>query len=328
MSSVELRRAATPRDGFTLVEMAIASVVITIMSAMIIQSIRQLSVAEWSMREKSKLTSLAERVMGSLESDVGRAVATFDDSTVGRAMLDRLASESGLEQRDARLDGSRLPTRTVYGTFGADPVGTPEAGNILALALRDGHETVTIPGGGTPSLRRIDCVRFVVWFLHEGDETGVDLARWCSVRLARRADIDAIADPVDREAAVQELLARNIAHAWDPRIDAPEGFAVLETEGTVREFSADETVPADEIASESAIAGRRHVGVAANGTRSPRVPWFAEESATFPHGFEIKRDGDGAADLVFVRLVLSSPTARGRDIVATEITRQISFRSE
>lgn len=323
------RSGASECSGFTLVEMAIASIVLAVMSAVIAQSLRQMSVAQTTMHEQSKIASLAERIVEVIESDVKHSLRLFGERSDHRAYLERMDLAPVLGAVGGILSESRMPVATTSGAFAPDG-DTVETGNMLFLAIRDGHEVVEATVDSVTFRRRIDIRRFGLWCLHRGVETGVDLAQWRSERIAHFADLDSIEPVARRDAVVAELVARGIRFAWDSGMPAADAFKELDASGAIRDYpeGVDGLLPGDEPECESAVLGRRFVGVAQNGLANPSVPEFAKATQGFPHGFELKHDGDGSGDLLMIRLVVSNRTTEGRVLVVSEVVRQVDFRSE
>jgi hypothetical protein len=321
--------ARRTQPGFTLVELCLVSVALVVLSGTIAQSIRSLARAQSALRHEMKCGALVERVVGRMEADAGSATRVFAEGAEGRAYLARLAVGALLRQTHGILPGSRMVVPTVTGRIERDVAGTVTTGNMLLLARTDGARTLDV-GDDTsgPVLRRIDVLRVVVWFLHAGSPTGIDLARYCSAPLARLADIEAVADPTRRTRLVQALRAAGIELAWAPDAAAEAAFHLLRADGTVVAQAATELVPPDPEFSEAGILGRRHIGVAANQSVTIPVPRYAQTTANFPHGFEVKHDGTGSGDLILVRLVVSAPDGRGRSMASAEASRQVAFRGE
>lgn len=314
--------------GFTLVELAITSAIMVVVSAITVQSLHSLSVAQKATHAAARVASLTERTVGRIEIDAGYAMRVFQENEHGRSHLARLDLAAILAPGEAPLAGARLPVATNTGAFTVDPEDAPETGNMLALGRRDGTIRVESTTDETPHPRRIDVLRIVCWFLHDGPDTGVDLARWSSPRLARLADITATGDPARRARLVANLCAAGVRHAWDPAADADTAFSALGEDGAIVPMGAGDLLPPDPEQCEVGIGATRHIGVAKNGTPGTDVPMFAHATAGFPHGLEFKRDGDGSGDLLLIRLVLATTTDSGRQVAVNTTTRQVAFREQ
>lgn len=323
-----VRHLPRSERGFSLLEVSIVATVLVVMSAVIAQSIRSLSRTQSSMRTQTKVTSLVERVVSLIETDVNYSMRVFAEGEYGRAYLTRMALASLLKPGQSVLADAKMSTPTMRGTFERDAPGTEETGNLLLLARKDGCATVDISADSSGVLRRVDLFQFVAWFLHTGSETGVDLARFSSVRVARVADVQAIADVPARARLVKGLWATGVRYAWDPGSAADAAFSALAADGSIVPLSPGQVVPADRSASEAGIFATRHVGIARTGNASIPVPKFANPRGDFPSGLEIKRDGDGSGDLLLIRLVVATRAGREREVACAQATRQVSFRQE
>lgn len=312
--------------GVSLVEVAVSMVVLAIMSLVIVQTIRSLSQADTSIRDDSKARSLADRVIEHIESDVSCTARMFAEGDLARAYLARCDVVGLLGQGGAVLTGSKLPVPSPLGTFEPDTPTTAFTGNLLLLGRRDGVVTVDLGavGGG---MRRVDTLRLVAWFLHPGPVTGIDLSRWTSARIARSTDLDATSEPTQRAALLQGLVGLGIRYVWDLSERADASLQVINGDGSLRPMTTSETLAFDPQLSAPRIMGKRNLGIAKNRSLTTPVPRFAIATSNFPHGFELKRDGDGSGDLLLIRLVIAS-TSQSRRAVFAEATRQVSFRSE
>lgn len=314
--------------GFSLVEVSIVAVVLVVLSAAIGQSLRGLWESQNSAQLRSKTTSLGERLLARIGVDIACAAKVYAEGAAAREWLDLLDLGGGPGGESIVLAGSRMPVTTTVGTFTADPVDAVQTGNLLLLTRRDDTVRADRSPDSTPRPTRVDTLRFVVWHLQVGAETGVDLSRWMSVRLARLADVESIVDPAERTALVTSLVRAGIAVAYDPAATATEALWRLDVDGSMTPFAAGELLAADRDGTDRGILSVRHVGVATNGSVSARVPFFARPATGFPNGFEVKRDGNGAGDLLFVRLVIATPGGAQRRVEFSEATRQFSFREE
>ncbi len=319
-------------SGFTLVELSIASAVLVVMSAVIVQSLRGLTTTQASVHGQAKVSSLAERVGARIESDVSLATRVFSEGDEARAFLAAL-DLAALTEEHGPLPGSRMPVATLTGVFEPDPADAVETGNLLLLVRRDGVATVDstpeVAGPPLPSApRRIDLFRFVVWYLHDGSVDGIDLSRWSSVRLARLQDIEAVADPVRRAVVVKGLGGSGVTMAWDPGAVAAGAFHTLDEDGVVAPLATATLISVDLAASEAGVLSKRHVGIAGNGRGAMIVPRFARAVAGFPNGFELKRDGNGSGDLLLLRMVVTTPVDPLRVVSQAEVVRQTAFRED
>ena len=117
-------------------------------------------------------------------------------------------------------------------------------------------------------------------------------------------------------------------YAWDPAAPAASALRTISSTGQIANLPTADLVAGDPTQTELQIFGTRHVGIAANASVPVDVPAFARATTTFPHGFEVKCDGDGSGGLLLIRLVGATPTGERRQVAAAEATRQIAFRQE
>ena len=127
---------------------------------------------------------------------------------------------------------------------------------------------------------------------------------------------------------VKTLRGLGVTHAWIASASPAQAFRTLSVDGVVSLMASTALLPADPKASQPRLLGTRFLGVARNNSVPLPVPKLARATAQFPHGFEVKRDGDGSGDLVLIRLVIASQGGTGRLISTAESSRQVAFRSE
>lgn len=310
--------------GVSLVEVAISVAVLAVMALVITQTIRSLSQADAAMRDDARTRSLAERIVEGIEVDVRATVRMFAEDDAGRGYFGRCNVVGLLGAGASVLPGSKLPIPLPLGTFAPDTALQAVTGNALVLGRRDGVLVVPMPSG---SPRRVDMLRLVAWFLHGGGTTGVDLSRFTSARMARSSDVS-ISDPELRTALLAGLYAAGVRYTWDDTARVEVGVLALTPTGGQRALATTEKIAFDPALCEARLLGKRNLGIAKNRSVTVPVPRFAVAGSNFPHGFEIKRDGDGSGDLLLVRVVVATSGDRSRRIVFAEATRQVSFRSD
>lgn len=308
------------QDGFTLLEAAIVFVVVTGLTAMITQSLISLSRSQrWSERRSVALNKV-EKLVQAMSQDLDAAVRVYTESPASRALLARLDLGPMTPPRSAVL-----PIATERGYFDVDAIGVLETGNMLLIART--LPAIEVPTGVADRRARIDRFQFVLYCLHRENDR-LDLDRWASAPIARVDDIAAIADAVERGAVVAGLHAQGVPLAW--RNDEPvveNAFFQLLATGRSPRMQSSGKIPASahEIVRDALLRSR--LMVASNGlTGSEPVPRYAHELPDYPHGFEVKIDGDGTGRLVLVRLVVVSAPAVGERPVRAAVERLISVR--
>ena len=307
-------------SGFTMLEAVLVFTIVTLLTAMISQSLMSLSRNQrWSERQTMAL-SKAEQLVRGIVGDLEGAGRVFAESTSSRAVLARL------DLGDITpLEGSRMPLATSRGWFEPDPSGRQETGNLLVIART--LPPIAIATGFGTEHARIDRYQFVVYCLR-ADGTRLDLDRWASVPVARADDISAVMDPDARANVVMGLLAAGVPIAWRPE-DPNIASALFEMSPTGAAPRLDPAVRVPPAPGEvrRKLLERAGLGVARNGKLGAvRVPGYAHELPGYPHGFEVKLDGDGAGRLLLVRLVAGAELKPGEAPVAAAVERLVSIR--
>ncbi|MGE0143323.1 MAG: type II secretion system protein J [Planctomycetota bacterium] len=313
-------RSRSREDGFTLLEAAIVFVVVTGLTAMITQSLISLSRSQrWSERRSVALNKV-EKLVQAMSQDLEAGVRVYTESPTSRRLLGWL--DLGPM---APSQSTVLPIATERGFFDVDAMGVRETGNMLLIART--LPAIEVPTGVADRRARIDRYQFVLYCLHR-DNDRLDLDRWASAPIARVEDIAAIPDAVERGAVVAGLHAQGVPLAW--RRDEPvveNAFFHLLAGGRSPRMQPPAKIPssAHELVRDPLLRSR--LMVASNGSAgSDPVPRYAHELPNYPHGFEVKIDGDGTGRLVLVRLVVVSAPAVGERPVRAAVERLISVR--
>lgn len=318
-----MSRSDRNRDsGSTLVETIIVVVVLVVLSGIVVQSILGLARTQRVTERRAETLAVAERAMQGVVLDVARAFRIYTNDVAGKELLAILSFDS-----ETPLSGGRLPVVTTRGVFEPDPVGVFETGNLLLLGTARGPQEVTF-GSGSGSVARIDVLQVVLHHLSRVDGR-IELNRWASVRLARADDLAAVTDPDDRAAIVRVLFAEGVRYAWRPDVRVGRGFFVLEANGQVGPVGYGFRLPRSPTDSRLRMLGRRGVSVAENGSiPNVHVPALGQVLGDYPHGFEVKIDGDGAGQLVLARLTLTFRRSDADDLVHSEVERLVPHRGE
>jgi hypothetical protein len=315
---------AQRQEGFTLAEVAIVSVVVIILTTVIVETVRELSSTQTYLQRQQRLADLTETMVLGITEDVSYAVRMFSEDTAGRDYLARM--DLG---KIRPLANSRMPVPTSRGLFIKDPQDTVETGNLLFLVRNRPAHKVPVAVGAGATCYRVDVFQFVVYCLSTDARGRLDINRWGSVPVARYQSISSIQDPEKRERVGAELWAGGVRYTWDPAPLVDDALQEIRSDGTLGLLDKKERLPgaADEL--EVNILSVRHAGVAGNSTPVLRgVPFYAKPAPGFPHGFELKKDGDSAGGLLLIRLVT---TTRGRSKHRpnfAEAKQVVSFREE
>lgn len=293
--------------GFTLIEVVIVTVVITFLTLLITESLRNLSTSQSFTEGQARLGDVADRVVRGVERDATFSVRIFAADAEGLAYLDRLDLAAA-----SFTPGSRLPMLTTRGYFQQDVPGSdPETGNVLVIgkALETSVVDISPLGDGSDPVR-VDLLQIVCWHLVRTAEGNLDLARWGSVPLARYADLAQIQPESRRMEVAARLYEQGTRFAWDPGAAAAVAFYDLSDTGWITPMSLAAKVPGDPAEAKRDLLRPLRTYVAPNASlASVDVPLYAVPEANgFPGGFEVKLDGPPSGKLLLIRLVVS----RGR----------------
>ena len=305
--------------GFTLVEIAIVVATSAVIAGIIIQTISLLTSGQTATRNRLRATSIAERMANRIRQDLDYAVRVYKQGASPN-MLAKLGLPSA-----AYLSGSRLPVASNIGYFDKDPTTQIQTGNLLVIARRVGKVVLDLSSVKADLRHRVDCFRFVVWYASADKDGGLDLNRWASTQVARYKDVTGEGDATKEQAIIADLRQRGITYAWDPSSSALGLHRISPILDSYQPLGLTDLVPADPRVVDLGLLIQRHVEIAPNGTRTPLpVPFFAKDNGGFPHGFEIKIDGDAAGMLVLVRLALRT---RGSGSIGHAVAiREVAFR--
>ena len=306
--------------GFSLLEAVIVFTIVTALTAMITQSLTTLSRNQrWSERQSAAL-SKAERIVQGVASDLEAAVRVFTENEESRSLLTRLDLGTIVP-----LSSAVLPTATSRGFFAPDAEGKREAGNMLLVARA--IQPIDVPTGIGSHRARIDRYQFVLYSLSRSGPR-LDIDRWASMPVARANDIAEIADPDERTGTIMALHQAGVTIAW--RADEPiieSSLFALNANGGAPLLDPSELIPSAPREVQSALLERARLVIARNGAAmNVPVPLYAHALSDYPHGFEVKLDGDGTGRLVLVRLVVGSPLRPGERPVFASVERLISVR--
>ncbi|MEM7202873.1 MAG: prepilin-type N-terminal cleavage/methylation domain-containing protein [Planctomycetota bacterium] len=307
-------------DGFTLIEVAIVTMVVGVLTTLIVQSLADLARSQAYTQGQTRIAQGADLVMRGIVRDVTFSSHVFSDGGVGDGYL------SAMDYPVAEVaPDSRLPLLTQRGYFDIDPAGELETGNLLFVARSQRSLLVDVSGGGTPDERRVDTATFVIYSLNSKLPDGFDLSRWSSVPVARHKDIMGLETVAQRTAALTALYAADVRYSWDAGRPAEEGLFVITSSGQALALPVSAKIPTDPSQTRSGIISQKNAVIAPNGrVGGLNVPGYAEvTSAGFPGGFELKLDGPTSGKLLMLRLVMMRGRADSRANSA-EVLRLVS----
>lgn len=290
------KRTAARQGGFAYLEVIAVVGVIALFSSMIVEALQRYSGSQGYYRGQAKARSVADRIMESVIDDANRAVRVFRDDDVGRSYLASLEVGSW-----KGLIGSLLPAGSNRGYMTRDEPDATETGNALLMACVEGPLLINVGSRNA----RFDRVVFVEYALTEAVGGGLDIWRWESVAVARYQELQSMTDALERETAMSKLAANGVEYAWDPSPNATIRFYAFGFDGALTPLSSSFRIPRNDERSIDGMAAATRFRVAPNNAPIPLpVPFYALAENGFPHGFEVKIDGDGTGRMIALRLVL------------------------
>lgn len=326
-------RAPRPVDGYSLIELVIASSLL----AMMLFAVATLSLSGTQAQEYSRrlvrVTEVTQEVLDDMRLELVSSVRLFSDDLEGNANLALL----DLDGAPAPLESSRLPTVSVGETIRTDTNGAEITGNSLFFTKLVWSDRFVCASGNE---YLVDVYRWVYYYLtvegdgpSAGNPIGLNLVQVLSEPLVDGASIDRITDAADQEEVLLHLVqatpdANGVTHApaevvW-LRGDLPS------VSGTLRQIdpldgsmTATPLLPRPDpwrvLREEENIRGLlsyRHHSVATNFAQgSFGVGRFGLEDPAdggFPHGLEVQVIGPSSARQVHLHLVVSSTQRTGR----------------
>lgn len=319
--------------GFTLVEVIVASVLLTMM----ILAVSTLSLSGVESQEYAgrlnRTTELTQDLIDRMRLELVSSVRTFGDDAEGAANLAVL----DLASTPTVLPGSRLPHISATGQIQEDTAGSQITGNQLFFAKLAWSDRFTCTSGAD---YLVDVYRWVYYYLSgvdggpsAGRPVGLDLVCVTSEPLIDAAGIDRITDPTDLEEVLEHFYssspdANGVVHPKAEVVWVRGGDPAVA--GTLRQID-----DSDWSLSDTPLSGRpnpwrvlrnaddfrgllsyRHHSVATNfALPAFGVGKYGYESTSgggFPHGFEIQIVGPSAGRQILLHLVVASTYRRGR----------------
>jgi type II secretory pathway pseudopilin PulG len=319
--------------GFTLLELLIAAVLLTVMSLAVATLSLSGTEAQSFASRLNRVTELNQELIDDMRLDIVTNVRLFGDDAEGN---DNLAALD-LAGAPAPLPGLRLPTLSTASQLRPDSAGSEITGNSLFFAKLAWKDRFSCSSGNE---YLVDVYRWVYYYLAPrdggptpGSPVGLDLVRVVSEPLADASSIDRITDPADQAELLQHLQAATadaagVVHApldvvW--RRGSHPGAAgtfrqIDQTTGSLSDTPlAGRPDPWRVLRSDSDVQGllsyRRH-SVATNfADPAWGVGRFGLTTTTgsgFPHGFEVQTVGPSSARQILLRLVIAGTDRHGR----------------
>ncbi len=282
--------------GISYLEMLVVISMIGIFSTLVFESLRTYSGSQGFYRAQARARSIADRIMETMVHDGNRALRVCRDDVEGNAYLTMMDFAPFTP-----LTGSKLPVEGHYGYLTRDEESLRETGNTALMVCAGAPLSAQINSKRV----RFDRVTFVAYYLWRDSEGMVDIVRWESTPFARYQEMAALDNDADRAVAAAVMSQVGITLAWDSSEGATNLFYTIDGSGRLMAVTSGFKIPANPNIDNGGMAGEANYQIAPNGLDIPiEVPFYARLEADFPHGFEIKTDGDGTGCLIALRLVL------------------------
>lgn len=313
-----LRRSRATVRGFTLLEVTIAMVVISMMALVLERTMSSTQETNAYIKALGKAKDRCERATYSIFRDVSGARKVYGGDDVGESY------RAALDLGDmVPAPAVRLPVFDTESPLVPDRKGDPRTGNML-LFVRERDPAVCTVDAQAEEFRHIDTYNFVCCYPHlsdrhvvTGDAKALDLVIWYSVGYASYTQIQAIEDADDRRKVVRALVqVHGITYAWDATCCAETAFYALYAAGHV---AASPTEGYD--IEEHADLSERGVLVYADTqlARTDRsshvrraVFTLKEPGGWEPNGFEVKVVGPSGHRKVWMRTTVEGQSGRGK----------------
>ncbi|MFM1873885.1 MAG: hypothetical protein RL398_3307 [Planctomycetota bacterium] len=330
MSTTRTARARRFEAGFSMIEMIVAALLLSLM----ILAVTTLAInggdAQEYARRLNRSTEITQDLIDQLRMELLTSIRVFGNDQDGADHLDRL----DLAGAPPLLAGSVLPTVSAVASIDADTVERALTGNSLFFARLGWTDRYRCTSGEE---YLVDVYRWVYYYLTPEDggpmagrAIGLNLVRVESEPLVDGIGIDRISSSTDRAQVLRHLAqgtadvtgqARpKAAVVWlrdgDP---ATSGTfrQINESTGALSNSPSGRPSPWTILRSESRVQGLlsyRHHSIATEfGTTTP-ASRFGVRSTTgvgFPHGFEVQVVGPSSARQILIHFAVASTNQRG-----------------
>ncbi|MEZ5963861.1 MAG: hypothetical protein R3F56_08460 [Planctomycetota bacterium] len=290
--------ARAAERGMNLVETMLVLLTLSIMSAMIINSMRRFTSAHAYSEGQARVSEVGDRVVRQMSDDAAFASHVFTTAGFASAYLAK-CDLTGLT-----LFNPVAPTATEKGYFEKDVAGSPATGNFLLMA-KAAEPFLADLVGDRSQIVSATTYRLLLYGLVSQPDQNIDVARWVSQKLARLNDIERITSPVSRTVLCQKLYDKGFRFAWEPGRAVAAGLMAITASGSLRPLNPTERIPGENAELRSAMLKLQRMSVARNGTLpTVAVPAYAIANGDFPGGFEVKVDGNAQGRMILLRLVV------------------------
>lgn len=325
--------------GFTLVEMIIASTLLSMM----IYAVSTLAIsgaqAQEYARRLTRATEITQDIVDEMRLEMVSCVRVFGNDSEGNGNL----AVIDLDGAPTPLGNQRLPFLDANGMIQKDTAGNEISGNSLFFTKLAWSDRFLCNSGNE---YMVDVYRWIYYYQtpEEGgpspdNSIGLNLVRFMSEPLVDGSAIDGITDPVDQAEVLMHLhdaTPDELGNTHSPcQVVWLRGGSAAVV-GTFREINpADGSLSDDPLAasgrpnpwkvmrSTQSLTGMlsyRHHSVASN--YSPlnfgvgHYGVLSNTGAGFPHGFEVQVTGPSSARQVLLHLVVASTNRSGHTAMA------------
>jgi len=292
------------RSGFTLIEVLISLVIISLLIPIIYEVSEGVIFSTNTITAVNDIKLINQRLVEDIKSDVVQSAMIFDNNS---SYKDRIVLN--VPSGYTSLDRNKLPVINETGNFPPNP---NDVGNILFMARYLIPIELTVSGTNY----RIDKYRFLYYFLAK--DTGATINRRNPVVLLKAQSRETYIDYVtinnvkDNDAKkylVRALLDMEIGYAVDLKNIK---FYSLNTNGNIspdnsHRIQMDTVLASRNFGVNQLPSGKVYYGIGYNNMGYVAIPKFASPDNTgdgFPHGFEVAIVGPRSSRDVLVRIVV------------------------
>ena len=331
---MRIETANSREDGFTMIEMVIATMMLLVLSFLVTSMIMSGNAAQKYADRLGRVTEITQEILDDMSYELQEAVRLFEDTMQGNAYLARLQPWPEAPP----IASSRMPRFKVSGILDKDLAGTEATGNDFLFVRHAWVDTFVCTSGNTYSLDVYRLVRYYMKTEGAGPTSaypfGLNLVKWTSEPAVSGAQADKVTDPVDQAEVLKHLHdgsldAEGVSHTplslvWmlgqEPttagtfRQILPGGSLALAPappRATVWEFERDDRL------SSPGLLFYRHHSIATNYSQANKgVARFGIRNDLFngigfPHGLEFQVVGSAAARKVLLHMTTVSTNVKG-----------------
>jgi len=305
-----------PGGGYTLFEMVIVVLVITMISVVLNGTIAATQDADNFLSAMRSSAQRGQRIALEVSTLVGSSRKLFTGDEVGEDYLAAL----DLDDLPVAL-GARLPVAEEDAVLDEDAEDAPMTGNVLLFA-READAATCVANATSGTLRQIDTMRFVCIYPHVTSQTiaahsgpARDLVIWRSVLYPSWTQIQEIPDATQRKSVLKDLYVRyGCREAWNPDAGVDAAFYRIDKDGNLALTPVPGmTIPEDENVSDRGrlVYARSQLAPTDENSFAKQGVLTADDETWQPEGFEVKVTGLDHTRKLWIHLVTESPQAGG-----------------